>query len=362
VISGTIESAATTRDASGKVYARQYRSAALGWDYDAVANRVSQFSGENVTSGINEDQYTVLQMLDCGGAQLQLVPDGTRSLVLTERDWRRDSCQNPRYPWLWNVQTGLVPGQIDEAPFFGDLSDDELTTIIRLGANGRPARTEIWAGNPETGVLLESWERVSEEIVAADRLPANTFDRQPPASDIRLIFPGADGVQTIDASLPGGTDLDIAIRRARSPFIGFGQGPDEPRLTTIVLGNEPEQTPTLSYAIDNSVFNAALNGGYAIYSTYTVTHETQFETIRFYQGAAKELGAYLRDSANWTGSTATSIQIGGQAIAGWQVIERSGGTPWLLFELGGTLVAVDNITPDTLALLDKLRRLDQTSP
>jgi len=362
VVSGTIETAATTLDANGKIYARQYRSATLGWDYDAVANRVSQFSSEGSTPGINEDQYAVLQMLDCGGAQLQLEPDGTRSLVLVERDWRRASCQNPRYPSLWDVQIGSVPGRIDEAPFFGDLGEDELTTIIKLGTNGRPARTEIWAGNPETGVLLESWERVSEEVVAADRLPANIFSPQPPASDIRLLFPQSDVVQILDTSLPGATDLDVALRRARAPFFGFGQAPGEPQLATIIVGNQPEKIQTIWFAIDNSVFNRALNAGYAIYSTYTISQEAGLQTIRLYQGTANELGAYLHDSADWSDSVTTTLQVGGQTIAGWQVIERNGGTPWLLFELDGTLIAVEKVTPDTLPLLDKLQRLDRTTP
>jgi hypothetical protein len=304
----------------------------------------------------------VLQMLDCGGAQLQFEPDGTRSLVLVERDWRRASCQNPRYPSPWDVQIGSVPGRSDEAPFFGDLGEDELTTIIKLGTNGRPARTEIWAGNPETGVLLESWQRISEEIVAADRLPADTFSPQPPTADVHLIFAPSDLDQIIDTSLPGGTDLGVAIRRARAPFFGYDQAPNEPRIHTIVLGNQPEQTQTLWFAIDNSVFNRALNAGYAIYSTYMITHETQFEMIRFYQGAANELGAYLRDSADWAESTAANLQVGGQTIAGWQVIERNGGTPWLLFELDGTLIAVEKVTPDTLPLLDTLQRLNRATP
>ena len=263
VISGTIETAATTRDDSGKVYARQYRSAIIGWDYDAGVSRASQFPGANLALGTNEDQITVLQMLDCDGAQLEIAPDGTRSLVLVEHNWRTASCQNSRYPFLWDVQTDTGASQFDEAPYLADQSADELTTIIRLGADGRPARTEIWAGNPETGVLLESWERISEEIISADRLPADTFSPQPPAATIRFVFPASDVVQ-IDTSLPGGTDLDVAIRQARAPFIGFGQGPDEPQLVTIVLGNQPEQIQTNWMAIDNSIFNGALNNGYAI--------------------------------------------------------------------------------------------------
>jgi hypothetical protein len=362
VISGTIETAATTRDASGKIYARQYRSAGLSWDYDAGASRVSQYSGEGLTPGINEDQYTVLQMLDCEGARLQIAPDGTRSIVLIEREWRSAPCQNPRYVSLWDVQTGDLAGRIDEAPFLADVGERELITIITLGTDGRPARTETWAGNPETGVLLEAWERVSEEIVAADRLPADIFSPEPPASDIRLILPQSDAVQILDTSLPGGTDLNVAIRRARAPFFGFGQGPDEPRLVTIVLGNQPEQAQTTWFATDNSVFNGALNAGYAIYSTYTISQEAGLQTIRFYQGAANKLGAYLRDSADWSDSTSTTLQVGGQTINGWQVIERNGGMPWLLFELDGTLIAIENVAPDTLPLLDRLQRLDGATP
>ena len=97
-------------------------------------------------------------------------------------------------------------------------------------------------------------------------------------------------------------------------------------------------------------------------STYRITDTSGLETLSFYQGPAAELGAYLRNAADWTTSTPAPLQVRGQAISGWQVIERNGGLPWLLFELDGTLIAIEKPTAETLALLDRLQRLDVSTP
>ena len=56
------------------------------------------------------------------------------------------------------------------------------------------------------------------------------------------------------------------------------------------------------------------------------------------------------------------MQIGDQSIAGWQVTERNSGLRWLLFERDGTLIALEDPTPETLALLGKLQQLDRVTP
>ena len=44
------------------------------------------------------------------------------------------------------------------------------------------------AGQPATGTLLESWELASDEALPADRVPAATFDANPPAALQRFVY------------------------------------------------------------------------------------------------------------------------------------------------------------------------------
>jgi hypothetical protein len=329
-----------------------------------VADRVIASEGTGAPLGLNEDQQTVLRMLQCGGARLESAADGARALVQSERGWQSASCQNPNYPALWAAQTSRRnPHPIDDAPFLADLSSDELTTVITLGPAGRPARTAVWAGAPERGTLLESWERTSEAIVPADQLPANTFSAQPHPAAIRLAARSAEAIQTLPAVVLEPSSLAAAAQRARSPLLGFGTAPDAPQLQSIYVPGPPN-SPQITYlGSDNtSAFGAALNSGYAILSAYNISTTTGVEALMFYQGAAPELRAYLRSSAIWSDSGPTTVQIGDQAIAGWRVAEPSSNLIWLLFELDGTLVAVVNPSPSALAVLGQLQRVDVSAP
>ena len=61
---------------------------------------------------------------------------------------------------------------------------------------------------------------------------------------------------------------------------------------------------------------------------------------------------------------ATKRVHGGQRnpSARWQVSDRDSGTAWLLFELDGTLIAVESPTPELLPGLAQLPPIGTTAP
>jgi hypothetical protein len=81
------------------------------------------------------------------------------------------------------------------------------------------------------------------------------------------------------------------------------------------------------------------------------------QATNLYQGPEQTLGAYLRGSAAWKTSSATTLQIGGRQVSGWRVTERRGDAEWLLFQLDGTLIAAQSPTNELLAALTQLRRV-----
>jgi hypothetical protein len=360
------ESSSATLGADGALYAQQYRGPAAAWDYDHVADRVITSKRAGGPLGLNEDQDTVLRMLQCGGARLETTTDGTRAVVLSERGWQSASCQNPSYPGLWAAQAGntnLRP--IEDAPFLADLPGDELTTVITLGANGRPVRTAVWAGPAGSGTLVQSWELTSEEVVPANKLPAETFSPVPHAAAIDLASQSVEGVQNRVVTQLEPSTLEAAARQARSPLLGFDSAPGAPQLLSIYVPGPPVPGALASYSAPGTggVFGDALGSGYAIYSTYSISTTTERDVFSFYQGAAPELRAYLRTTTNWSGSAPTQVQIGERTIDGWQLREPQSGTDWLVFELDGTLVAVaGGSSPGALAALDQLQRVEAAAP
>lgn len=357
-LSDTLESAASTRSLDGGLLGRQYRGGLEGWDYDANVSRVTMFDNQPL-AGVNEDQGVVLRMLDCGGAQLLRRPDGARALTLTERSWQANSCQNPHYPQLWLRQLDAANAnsnaQGDIAPFLLDMTGDTLTTMIVLGADGRPERIEVWVGAPDSGTLLESWQRISEELVPAEQLPADTFDPTPPDALLRWLV---TGLGQVSYQPPVRFDLASALQRAQSPLFGFAPGDRDAEL----LGIEASPTlqslqPPVSFS-DEELFEQMVFDGIAIRSTTMVTTTAgENMLLTLFQAPAEQARAFLRDQTRWASSEPTRLQIGERSVDGWLVRTQALRRPWLLFELDGTLLATPNPSEDGQAALGRLVRL-----
>ncbi len=374
-----VERAATTKGVDGMIYGRQYLGPNQVWYYDALASRVEVYSGASIGPDLrtNEDQNTIVRMIACGGSTLQTSANGARTVVLTEQNWRNgSSCMHPEYAQLFYAQNTSDPNSDpDQTPYLADRTEAELTTLVGLDADGRDVKIQSWAGLPEIGTLLQSWELVSDETLPAERVPAATFDATPPAALLRWFYQENQPVRPVPYSVTITQALDLA----QTPLFELPTAPDTPRTiaitnsgeltpTQVVLGappflnsmmaGPPPDAPGAHWDITNAgnVFEQALRDGFAIRFSYTLTAaDGHTQTANLYQWSEQTLGAYLRASAVWKSSSAATFQIGGKPVSGWRINDRGEGAEWLLFELDGTLIAVQHTSSELLAVLTQLQ-------
>jgi hypothetical protein len=157
--------------------------------------------------------------------------------------------------------------------------------------------------------------------------------------------------------------ITTALALARSPLLGFLPGEGQPALVSLDAAPPPEQAIGRIYSLStDSVFGRMLAEGYLIRAVYTARTSGGLQLVRFYQGAAGEVGAYLRWQAQWLQSAPQTLRIGGRNLPAWQAIDRDSGTAWLLFELDGTLIAVESPTPELLPVLAQLQPIGTAAP
>jgi hypothetical protein len=375
--SRTAERTATTKGEDGTIYGRQYLGPDRVWYYDALASRVEFYSGASIGPGqrVNEDQPLLMRLIACGGGTLQTGADGMRTIILTEQNWRNGgSCMHPEYAQFFNAQTSNdLNSDRNQTPFLADRTEAELTTLVALDANGRDVKIETWAGQPETGTLLQSWELLSDETLPPARVPDATFDSAVPAALQRWSFNQDAYARPAPASVTITQALDLAqtplfelsttsavsgtnaITSTSQLTLTSTARPTQPFLNSIIAGPPPDAIGARGSIDDQNVFEQALRDGYAVRFSYTLTADDgSTETANIYQWSAQTLGAYLRASAEWQISEAMTLEIGGKQISGWHVVERGSDVEWLLFELDGTLIAAES---PSFALVGALAQL-----
>src|SRR4029453_4816465 len=137
---------------------------------------------------------------------------------------------HPEYEWLFHVQTTDGPdGEPDQAPYLADRTEAELTTLVGLDAAGHAIRIQGWAGLPGSGMLLQSWELVSDEALPAEHVPASAFDARPPDALQRWVYTEKQGTRPAPSSVTITQALDLA----QTPLFELPTAPAEPR--TIVI-------------------------------------------------------------------------------------------------------------------------------
>jgi hypothetical protein len=368
-----VERAATTKGADGTIYGRQYLGQTQVWYYDALAGRVEEFSGAWIgpQQRTNEDQSILIQLIGCGTGGLETGANGARTIVVTERNWSNGgSCVHAEYTQLFYSQTD-PQSDPDSTPFLADRTEEELTTLVGLDADGRDVKIETWAGRPGTGTLLQSWELVSDQALPAERVPATAFDATPPAALLHFMY--RDNQPTRPA--PYSVTITQALELAQTPLFELSTTAavsgtsaitstnvvtrtTPPLLNSIFAGPPPDASGSRWDFGDQNVFEQALRDGFAIRFSYTITAtDGKTQAVNLYQWPEKTLGAYLRASAVWKSSSAETFQIGGKPISGWRVAERRSGTEWLLFDLDGTLIAAESPTDEVVAALAHLQRV-----
>lgn len=353
----------TTRDGNGRELGRQWRDPINSWDYDAVLGSLTSYPSWPPLLRLNEDQSLVLRLLTCPGAIQRGTSNGANTVMLIESSWRGPTCaKGDAYAKLWDWQTNTPEHASDQAPYLADLLENTLTTVITMGGDGRPARTEIWSGIPGNGALLESWERLSEELVPPARLPAQTFNAQPPTATVRRNYglPSSSFARAVR-----GATLEEVLQLAESPVLGFAPGAGKPELQGFETPNAPPSAESTPFISGGNVFENIALAGYAFLSTYTITATDGTQLLSFYQGPAREMVANLKVQGVWNSSVLQPITIGDQTVQAWDVIDMAQGRHWLLFEYEGTLVAVQDadirLWP-VLAGLEVLKAPDASIP
>jgi len=371
------EHAATTKGEDGTIYGRQYLSPKQVWFYDALANSVDSYSGGLIGTDQrnNEDQSLLVRLIACGGGTLRTSGSGERTIVLSERGWRNGgSCMHREYAQFFYAQTVNDPNTApDQTPYLADRTEEELTTLVELNAAGRDTKIQTWAGLPEVGTLLQSWELVSDEAVPAERVPAATFDANPPAALQTKMYQENRPARPA----PYSVTITQALALAQTPLFQFPTAAvtetaamtstSQVTSTTValldsIMAGPPPNVPGSRWNISNAgnVFEQALRDGFAIRFSYRLAAaDGSSQTVDLYQWPAQTLGAYLRGSAVWRSSEAAIVEIGGKQVGGWHVIERSNDAEWLLFELDGTLIAVDSTSPEMVSALAHLQKVNR---
>jgi DNA-directed RNA polymerase specialized sigma24 family protein len=371
VVGGTQELASSTRDAGGVLLGRSYLMKELRWYYNAPLSQVEQNPGDfaaDVDIWSSQRYPTLLNMLGCGQAELSSNPDGTRTLFLTDANWRADSCQHPFYAQFYQEQTaGNFQSGVDNAPYLVDLPEQEVTTWVDLDTNGRLLRAEVRAGTTRDGTLLEAWELERDQQLPPDSVPAAAFDPAPPDALVRSNTPLAPFNQ--EPTPTHTATLTEALGLTHTPLFGLPIVGAAPVTGSATLTSTATLTATLAY-IDvgtpppegashwsgaDDALQGAVRDGYAIQMAYSVTAPAGWPALYLYEGSARSFGAYLHATAHWSTSAPLTLQLGDHSTAAWQVIASQGGKTWTLFELDGTLIAVEYPPDKTLAVIAELR-------
>jgi hypothetical protein len=131
-------------------------------------------------------------------------------------------------------------------------------------------------------------------------------------------------------------------------------------LDGIYAGADPDEPRVPRFDNGLTIFDQALQDGYALRFVYTVFEGDLGQSgVTIYQGPADVLAAYLRANVRWDTSQPITIQAAGREVQGWRVATSNVfPASWTVFELDGTLIAVDNLVPAAPAILGALQPLD----
>jgi hypothetical protein len=356
VLSGTLgtEVVATTRGVDGTLYAKQYVGPTEVWYYDTKMSTINRYRADTLplANRTSTDMLAVLNMIACGKGRLTTLADGTRvisaSIVL---DQQPDPCKSNNYDELLLFQRQNAIWA--DAPYLLDVADQPITTWLYLGADGRLVRSEERAGMARDGVLLSSWELVSDERVQAGQVPAETFDTRPP--------PALSGTDSIEpSSPPAPTDLMHQVRLTETLDLittpVFSIPPDAQTGLPHIVVSSPQGNKPRSFSGPDDFGTEALWHGLALHFTYGVTTSDGFAYQQLFEGPAVPFGDLLRTrETRWEYSAPITLRIGERTLAGWQIATST--DQWALVEIDGTLLALEANTPLQRAAISRLQRV-----
>ncbi|GAB4113009.1 MAG: hypothetical protein Fur005_31330 [Roseiflexaceae bacterium] len=345
----------TTSD--GRVVEQQIIGS-TGLSHDIIARRLLRLQPLTAQTNTRSISALLLRMLICGG---QVTPSGNgqtsnQSMIsLIEPDWHVQSCLRPHYPRLFEAQQ--APRWADarrihpeDGPFVADLSDQPIVTTIWIDQNGRAIRSETRT-NGEQQVVIESWERLSEQ-----NTPIGALNLEPIPEPL---FELNASEQIPSAVVFRTTTLSETLSRFQHPLLA--PAIESRWYSAIAARFNGQQTRSLA-PVGNPdwPFDDALWRGLAIQCEVSITTNTGgVETVTtglIYQGPAQPFAELLRTRAIWRGSSPTTLTIAGTQATGW-VVETERGT-MVIAEYQDILIAF----PDTAALRTIVAEMQLVTP
>src|SRR5262249_30006015 len=124
-------------------------------------------------------------------------------------------------------------------------------------------------------------------------------------------------------------------------------------LSSIEAGTPALEGAPSSLLDEETPLQSALRYGFALRLTYSVRAAEGAPILYLFEGPANVFGAYLRGTAHWASSARVTLNVAGRAISGWRVTGGQG-ISWILFELDGTLIAVDYPSEESAAVITRL--------
>ena len=370
---GQLETATQQRNDSGEIIQQSFSSAETNsWYTRRYGARYSYDPGTfGQLEPIVEPTWSVINLLGCGGTTLTTNPDGTRVVAQVDEDWYADSCNRSNYALHLYTQemysfgdaerplpsrlggSANPNGEPDEGPYLIGTDDMPMVHRILINPQGRAYRYEAWAGRPEEGILIEAAETKNELVPLAQANAA--FDTPLPEAMIEQSYTSLpDGIVTIDDGEIRRITLTEAITRSTTPL--WYIPPDDVNVLRTINSVD---TPSWG-RWSSDIFDRAVNGGLAIQLVYAPPiSDTNRLSQDIYVGEASRFAAFLRLNRSWQSAAEALLVLDGRNLRGWTVTTAEGET-WVLFEIDGSLVAIDASTPERAARIGLLQRAELT--
>lgn len=356
--SSLAESIITLSDGAGRVYDSHYSSPVDGWSYKEPENTLTLLPPNGAVPP-SKPELALLRMLSCSNTRSEPLAEGGLMLISTESDWQTASCQWPEYiellrsqqipRWMTAASEMMQP---DQGPYLADVITESLTTRIFLNPEGRPSRVETRAGESLDGVLLESWELVSDEQLAGQSFLAVT----PPQALIEVNLRSfRSGNQPFSIGMESHTISD-SLRLMNTPLF---EPPERDQLAGRY--SVAQVQGTYGRFTDLRLFEEAVWRGLAvqyeiILGSPAISERARAPRMMIYQGPADTFGALLRSRAVWQHSEQITLMVAGRGLPAWQVLSTSG--TWTLVEIDGTLLAFQLDSPEHYALVEQLQQVN----
>lgn len=358
VVSRTWQVTSLLRDDQGVLFQQMHVDGGGWWYYDRLHGEsygVVGESGVQVLGGA-DDVMVILELLGCGEVQRSTLADGTIVLVSQApalNDLGGSACDYRRYGEA--IVSGRERPSFRYGVYLRDVVDRPIVTRVYLGVDGRVARYDVRAGDALSSVLLESWVRVGDDVVPDAQVPLGVFDAVPPMALTQTVR--VAGVERSSIVFDGSQVISSAeaLRFVATPLWTL-PADDSVSLMSIEMVAVPI-TDTGGMVLEP--FHLAVFKRRALRFTYT-TSDTKVVRFSIYQGSAEGFGAVLRTQEPvWVASSAVQVTIGGRVVEGWLLTLRNR-RQWLVVEVDGTLVAIDAMDGDPLALAGRLQPLSSS--